>query len=291
MIGNFFSGILAGTAIDFIWTNNGNINNKYFTIYSTAAFAAGLSFLAAISMREPRETETEEEEEITFSRNLYIKKKFWRFLALIFLLILLRSGCFGHLDATFPKYLTRQEGEKAHFGAYLALHSATMLCGTIGFTPISYNFSSYSLILAGAVMGSIAPLFLAIGGSTFYFICFVLVVSAGESLWVPRLLDYTIRIAPKGEEGTYLALCNCPFYFGMIVTGIFSGNLLEMYCPEEGDNNCDKMWLIIGICGMVIPILLFIFRKILEQPDVEEENPYMPCFKEGKFNYDKVPIN
>ncbi|CAG9320049.1 unnamed protein product [Blepharisma stoltei] len=289
MMGNFVSGILAGTAIDFIWTNNSNLNTTYFAIYSTAAIAAGLSLFIAISMRQPIENE-EEEEEIAFTRDLYIKKKFWRFSALIGLLILLRSGCFGQLDATFPKYLTRQEGEKAHFGAYLALHSTTMLICTIGFTPLSYQFSSYSLILAGGFIGSISPLFLVIGGSNFYYICFVIVVSAGESLWVPRLLDYTMRIAPKGEEGTYLALCNCPFYFGMIVTGVFSGSLLEVYCPENGENNCEKMWLIIGVCGIMIPFLLVVLRKMLEQPDTEE-NPYISCVKEGNQNYDKVPIN
>lgn len=242
MIGNFFSGIIAGTSIDYIWTNYSDPDQAYFSIYSTAALAAGLSLFVSISLREPKpNTEEEDEEEIVITRSMYIKKKFWRFIALISFLIFLRSGCFGHLDATFPKYITRQEGEKAHFGNYLALHSTTMFLGTIGFTPISYLFSSYTLITVGAFMGSIAPMFLVLGNTTFYFICFVIVVSAGESLWVPRLLDYTLKIAPHGEEGTYLALCNCPFYFGMILTGLFSGNLLEMYCPEEGENNCDQM--------------------------------------------------
>lgn len=154
---------------------------------------------------------------------------------------ILRSGCFGHLDATFPKYLVRQSGGKAHFGAYLALHSVTMLVGALGFTPLAYVMSSYSLIVVGGFMGSIAPLILVFGMSSFNSVIFVIIISCGECIWIPRLLDYTLKIAPKGSEGTYLALCNCPFYFAMILTGVFSGSLLENFCPENHQKDCYKM--------------------------------------------------
>mmetsp|Transcript_22650 Transcript_22650/g.22413 ORF Transcript_22650/g.22413 Transcript_22650/m.22413 type:complete len:193 (-) Transcript_22650:436-1014(-) len=166
MIGNFFSGIIAGTSIDYIWSNY-NEDVAYKLIYGTAVMSSFFALIASILIRKSsKSTEYSESEEILITKNMLKTRKFWRFVVLILLLIFMRSGCFGHLDATFPKYLLRKVGQKVHFGAYLALHSTTMLIGTIIFTPVSYICSSYLLIAFGGLLGSFAPFFLVIGSNT-----------------------------------------------------------------------------------------------------------------------------
>jgi len=183
MMGNFFSGIIAGVSIDWIWITDTDLDHAYFLIYFTAAVAAGLSLIVSFTITDPTESiEEEETEEVEFSFELFKSKKFVRFSALILLITVLRSGCFGHLDATFPKYLVRQSGGKAHFGAYLALHSITMLVGALGFTPLAFVLSSYALIVIGGFMGAIAPLILVFGMNSMFCMIFVIIISCGECI-------------------------------------------------------------------------------------------------------------
>ena len=150
------------------------------------------------------------------------------------IMTLLRAGCFGQLDASMAKYMVRTLGSDAHFGFMIAVHSVTMLLGVFLFTMLTFHYSSYSLLIVGGLVGSVSALVMLIDYSYWNIIIFIVILSIGESIWTPRLLDYTLQIAPPRQEGLYLALCNCPFYFGMIITGALSGVLFEEFCPEGG---------------------------------------------------------
>ena len=91
-------------------------------------------------------------------------------------------------------------------------------------------------------------------------------ISIGESLWVPRLLDYTYKISPKEHEKVFLALSNCPFYFGMIITGLTSGALLVAYCPEDGEQQCNMIWVIVFLSSFAISLSIVLLRSFLEEP-------------------------
>ena len=74
-----------------------------------------------------------------------------------------------------------------------------MLVGTLSFTPLTYALSSYTLIMVGGALGSAAALVLVSGSAYFNVVLFTVLLSLGESLWVPRLLDYTFAVAPEGK--------------------------------------------------------------------------------------------
>jgi MFS family permease len=280
----YLSGALAGGSIDLFWLFTTSKEWSFKLVFLTSAGCAFLAFLLTLTIEEINlEGEHDYQNYKNAARNVIVRKRFWRFTLLIFLLIILRSGCFGHLDATFPKYMTRELGDNSHFGLMLVVHSIVMLTGTILFTPLTYKLSSYTLIIIGGTLGALAPLILVLGASYLTCVLFVICISAGECIWVPRLLDYTINLAPHGQEGTYLALCNLPFNFGMILTGVMGGVLMDSYCSEDGDNECYKMWLIIGSITIVIPLMLIVFRNCLEQP-LHEVQPIMPCFKKLEDN-------
>ena len=168
----------------------------------------------------------------------------------------LHSVCYEQLDATFPKFLVRIIGENAHFGVFLAIHSAAMMIGALIFTPLTLKISSYSLILIGGLLGSLAAFVLFMGSTVFNFMGFVLFLSSGESILVPRTLDYTMKVADNGEEGIYLALCNSPYYFGMVLTGLFSGQLLKAYCPEDEIQDCFMIWKVVAISTLAVVVLM-----------------------------------
>ena len=93
--------------------------------------------------------------------------------------------------------MVRTVGSDAHFGYMLAIHSLTMLFGVFFLTILTYKFSSYTLIITGGLIGSLSSALLIFETEYVTIIVFVVLISIGEALWVPRLLDYTLEIAPE----------------------------------------------------------------------------------------------
>lgn len=261
---NYSAGIFAGIFIDVVWTSLENSDFLFPVLFISGAFSCLLSFIAVIFLRPIYASDGPH-----IDNNFYESKSFWRYLGLIVFMVLLRSACFGHLDTTFPKYIIRvTNDDTAHFGVMLAVHSVTIIVGIMAFTILTYYYTSYSLIIIGGLIGALSTSLLIFWNDYFSFVLMTIGISAGESIWVPRLLDYTYEVAPKNEEPIYLALSNFPFYFGMIITGVTSGLLLEEYCPEDGEQDCHIVWLIIFTSSLWIPVALFLLKPILQEPKI-----------------------
>jgi len=113
------------------------------------------------------------------------------------------------------------------------------------------------------------------------FIIFCIIVAVGESIFSPRLYEYTLAITPKGKEGTYMALAAMSIMIGGFFAGMLSGALLEEFCPEGGSHLCPFLWFSVGIISITTIILLLVFRSCMEEPSYDPE-PFCPCAAEAK---------
>jgi len=93
---------------------------------------------------------------------------------------------------------------------------------------------------------------------------FIALYSVGETLWSPRLYEYSAAIAPKGQAASYMALSMLPMFIAKFFVGGSSGWLLAKFCPETGPRHPEIMWLIIGCIALVTPLGTFVFRKHLQ---------------------------
>lgn len=96
-------------------------------------------------------------------------------------------------------------------------------------------------------------------------------------------MDYTASIAPKGREGAYFSISTLSYSIGFMVAGISAALVLEPFCPEDGERDCWKVWVIYSGVSVTGVIALFLSRKWLEQPTTEV-NPYVPWSDEAKNN-------
>ena len=203
-------------------------------------------------------------------KEIFTEKKFLKFFSIILILISLRTTCFGHFDATLPKYLQRVHGKNSKFGFFIAIHSAIMILNIFFCTKLTEWFSNPNLIIFGNCLAVLGTLPLAFSNSYFAFASFVFGTSFGEAILAPRLLDYTYFVAKDKQEGVYLALSSLPFYFAMIGTGVSSGEELEKYCPEKGEN-CNFVWRINFLCSFFELLLFFCVKKWIFESEAKQE--------------------
>ena len=202
-------------------------------------------------------------------RHVFKSSAFWRFVLLAVLLLGVRS-IYRHLDATFPKYMVRNFGKDAPFGSLIALNPFCVVIVTILSAPLGLMYHPVPVIIFGSFISSLSPLVLALGTTYTNAIIFVLLLSVGEGIWSPRLYEYSVMIAEKGREGTYMALAAAPMFLATLLTGATSGTLLERYSPETGERHPEIMWAIIGLTSILSPVLMLLLRRVIEEPPRKE---------------------
>ncbi|MCM2278059.1 MAG: MFS transporter [Oligoflexia bacterium] len=222
---------------------------------------------------------------------------FHRFLIFLALVVGVKL-VFYHMHYTFPKYGIRELGEGAPIGRLFGMLNPVLIVLLVPFVgALTQKISAYRMITVGTLVSSLSVFIMAMPPEFFaglakgplghlitntwlgmnlievnpLYVSITIAVtffSIGEAIWSPRLYEYTAAIAPKGQEGSYMALSTLPYFLAKFVVGMLSGALLQKYCPPTGERNSEMMWFLIALMAAVSPAGLLIFRKYLQ---VKEE--------------------
>lgn len=267
----------AAVLVDVLITNTNSVGG--FSIYRVIILAgAVLSFstsIVAFFLQEIDVEETAEREPINHHQQTEywdmlrrVAKRFqFKILLIVVLILVFVKAAYRQLDVTFPRYMRREMGDDAHFGLVLAVHPFVLVISAIIFTPLAFILSPYWIMIIGSTISGLSCFILLFGCTYYTCVLFVVCISLGEGMWNPRLYDYTLSLAPKGMEGTFMALASSPLFLSMIVAGIMSGFLLWGLCPEDGGSGCGIMWLIIGCVALISPVALLVgYRELKLEP-------------------------
>ena len=192
-------------------------------------------------------------------KDVVTDKRFWRFIVLLVFLSIVRM-MFQHMHFTWPKYVTRVEGDSFPVGTVWSLNSFLILFLAPLGTAITRKLKPFKVLLVGAFISSLSPFVLCFGSAMPFQIAMVTTLTIGEALWSPRLYEYNLSIAPRGREATYVALAALPYFLAKFLVGPTSGYLLASFCPEHGVRHVAVMWAIVGMITMVGPIGIWIGR-------------------------------
>lgn len=168
---------------------------------------------------------------------------------------------FRHLDATWPKYMIREFGPDVPKGTIYAINPILIIVLVPIVSATTSHIDPLVMIHAGSYISAASVFWLVLAPQSINAsILFMIFLSVGESVWSPRLNDYTVSVSEEGREGTYMALSSAPLFLAKLPVGILSGILLEKYCPETLQDGQERqsrmMWLIIGLLTTTSPILL-----------------------------------
>jgi MFS family permease len=235
------------------------------------------------------------------------KKPFWIFIFMMAMLVPVRL-VFYHFHYTWPTYGIRFFGDGAKVGNIYGVLNPMLIVFIAGpVAVLTKNIRSYTMLAVGTVIsvGAVAfaiapsdwlapltdtwvgeliferwlhvpegervPLYLSL-------ILFVIVFTIGESIWSPRLMQFTAEIAPGGKEGTYIALSYLPYFLAKLIAGPMSGILVANYTPDdlppgvEHHPDHHMVWVWIGGMAAITPIILITMVKLFrhaEEQDIE----------------------
>jgi POT family proton-dependent oligopeptide transporter len=93
------------------------------------------------------------------------------------------------------------------------------------------------------------------------------IIALGEIVQSPRYYEYISRLAPPGQQGTYMGFAFMPIGIGSLIGGKLGGKLLHEFA-EVQHQPAMFWWSITGI-GIVTTILLFIYDRLLSPTAAE----------------------
>ncbi|WP_395753777.1 MFS transporter [Prosthecobacter sp.] len=219
------------------------------------------------------------------------------FLAVIGLLKIV----FSIMDGVLPTFLERELGAEggARAGRANAVNSVLILILAPVAGILTRKMPAYPMVIFGGFITALSFVFLALPPAVFqgladgpvgqavirgYFawegtahplflmvVLWQVVFSIGEAFYSPRVYEYAVSIAPKGQEASYAALSAVPLILGKITTGAVFAELLERYCPEHGARDTATMWSIVGGLVLMAPLLLLVLRPFIRMKEEGKE--------------------
>ncbi|HXL22083.1 MAG TPA: MFS transporter [Candidatus Dormibacteraeota bacterium] len=94
------------------------------------------------------------------------------------------------------------------------------------------------------------------------------VVAIGEMIQSPRYYEYISRLAPAGQQGTYMGYAFLPIGIGFFIAGAIGGRLLHYF----GDvlHKPNQMWWVISGVGVFGTLLMIVYDRIVK-PVTQEQ--------------------
>ena len=186
-----------------------------------------------------------------------------RFMFFIFMLLPVRT-LFAHQWLTLPGYVLRAYDQSvADRMEWIVnwINPGIIFFGAPILTALTKKQHVYKMMIIGTMVSAVPTFMLCAGPSLALLIAYLVIFSIGEALWSSRFLEYASELAPPGRTMQYMGIANIPWFIAKVTTGLYSGWMLNKFCPENGAKHTEYLWLIYGSIALISPIGLIMARR------------------------------
>lgn len=233
------------------------------SVFRVSAAGVFLMFLAVmIFFREPRKANDVRTESLGITL-----RNFWKVLTnpkfMIFLLIF--SGywiVYWQIFLTLPIYAHDYVDGKMDTEGMLSIGPIIVIAFTVLFSVLTQKMSAFRAVVLGTLVSMVAFSILALHTSIWATYATLVVIAVGELIQQPRYYDYISRLAPAGQQGTYMGFAFLPLGIGSFLGGPIGGALLHHF--GEVQRRPQLFLWALTLIGLVTTLLLWIYDRILQ---------------------------
>ncbi len=248
-IGSFLGPFLAG------WIHS---RMRVENVFRLAALSVFLMFIGVvIFFKEPRRADEQATTSIgQVVGNLFTVLSNGRFV--LFLLIF--SGywiVFWQQYLILPIYIHDYVDPKANTELILIADPIIVITLTVAVNALTRRISSFGAITLGTLITGVGWVVFGAHPTVWTAVAALVIVALGEITQQPRYYEYISRLAPPGQQGTYMGFAFLPIGVGSLVGGRFGGWLLHHY--GEVEHQPQRIWWALTAVGVGTALLLWIY--------------------------------
>jgi POT family proton-dependent oligopeptide transporter len=232
-------------------------------VFRVSALSVLLMFLAVLLFfKEPRRSGDQQTDSFAeTARNLFTVLTNPRFM--LFLLIF--SGywiVFWQQYIVLPIYIHGYIDPHADVELILITDAATVICLQFLVTYLTRKIPAFRAITLGTLISALGWLIVSFHPAVWAVVLSIFVVALGEIVLSPRYYEYISRLAPPGQQGTYMGFAFLPIGIGSLVGGWLGGRLMHYY-GEVVQRPAEVWWALTGI-GVGTTLLMWFYHVIVK---------------------------
>jgi len=258
-IGGALGPLLAG------WVHKHLSVEKVFGMAALSVFA--MFFAVLLLFKEPRRSgEVQTESLGQVARNFVSVASNWRFM--LFLLIF--SGyyiAFWQEFIILPIYIHEYVNANSNTEALLSWDALTVIVLQMVVSILTQKMPAFRGIMLGTLISGLAWLLLVLHPSVPMAVATLIVVAIGEITQQPRYYEYISRLAPSGQQGTYMGFAFLPIGIGSLVGGWFGGLLIHHF--GEVMHQPALIWWSVSGVGVATAGLLWMYDRLVRRDGAE----------------------
>jgi proton-dependent oligopeptide transporter, POT family len=252
-------------------------------VFRICAVSVFLMFFATlIFFREPNRSE--ERNVASFAeafRNMFVVLRNVRFI--IFLVIF--SGfwvMFWQEFIALPLFIRTYVNPNADVDLLTTVDPLAVILFQILISYLTRNARPLGAMTAGILITSLSWLILAVAdlnwqfnttlhfgswalpiqGLPVYAALALVVLAVGEMVQSPRFYEYVSRLAPPGQQGTFMGYAFLPIAIGFVIAGRIGGTLVNYF--GEVLHKPNQVWFVISGVGVLTTVLMWIYDKVVK---------------------------
>jgi dipeptide/tripeptide permease len=253
-IGGFFGPQMASVVKQHLSAEN---------VFRASAVSVLLMFFAVLLFfQEPRKSgEVRTESLVVTMRN------FWKVMTnpkfMIFLLIFTGYWIvYWQEFITLPLYVHEYVDPKADTERMLSTGPLVVIAFTVLFSVMTQRMTAFRAVVLGTLVAMVGFAILAVHSTIYAVYATLVVIAVGELIQSPRYYDYISRLAPAGQQGTYMGFAFLPLGIGSFIGGPIGGALLHHFGEVQHRPKL-FLWALTAI-GLATTMLLWIYDRVVK---------------------------
>ncbi len=233
-------------------------------VFRVAALSVFLMFIAVLLFfREPRR-----HDEVETASLAHAGRNFWTVITnprfMLFLLIFTGYWIvFWQEFITLPLYIHDYINPRTDTELLLITGPLVVIALTVAINLLTQKIPAFTAIILGTLITSLAWVILILRPTVTGAVLTLIAVALGEITQSPRYYEYISRLAPSGQQGTYMGFAFLPLGIGSLIAGPIGGFLLHHF--GEVKHQAGLMWWVVMGIGVMTTILLWIYDRIVRK--------------------------
>jgi dipeptide/tripeptide permease len=170
---------------------------------------------------------------------------------------------------SLPGYIHGYINPNADVEIILVTDGLTVICLTLVVNFLTRKIPAFQAVILGTVITSLSWLILAFRPTIWAAVLSLFVLALGEIIQQPRYYEYISRLAPPGQQGTYMGFAFLPIGIGSLIGGWFGGTLVHHF--GEVVHQPARIWWCVSAVGMVTSALLWIYDKTVKNTPSQQQ--------------------
>jgi POT family proton-dependent oligopeptide transporter len=253
---------IGGTAGPFVasWAHRHLGVEKVFRVSALSVFA--MFFVVLLFFKEPKRYTDEPAPSMAATlKNFFTVLSNARFM--LFLLIFTGYWVvYWQQFISLPGYIHNYLSPGADVELILITAPLAVICLTLIINYLIRKLPAFQAIILGTLVTSLAWFIVSFWPTLPGAVVSIFVLALGEMIQAPRYYEYISRLAPPGQQGTYMGFAFLPIGIGSLIGGWFGGRVMHQF--GEVLHQPQRAWWVISGVGILTALLLWIYDRIIK---------------------------